>query len=325
MKTHILNFPEQMRDALSIARQTKINPVVGIQNILISGLGGSGIGGTFAAEWAAPICKVPIVVNKDYHVPSFVNQNTLVIISSYSGNTEETLSALQQSIEKKAKIIAISSGGKVGELSIKHDFEWIKIPGGNPPRTCLGYSLIQIIKILNDYGFVPSSFMEEMESSISLLKTEQENIKNEALRLAKLIFGKTPVIYSLGREAIAVRFRQQINENSKMLCWHHVIPEMNHNELVGWVEKNENLIVVALHTSYDDSRNKKRLKVCEPLFKNVSSNYLDILPKGNNLIEESFYLIHLTDWISAYLADIKKIDPIEVKVIDHLKNELSKG
>lgn len=325
MKTHIQNFPLQMKDALQIANGVKLKKKEKIQNILISGLGGSGIGGTFVSEWVSSDCKIPVIVNKDYFLPSFVDEKTLVIISSYSGNTEETLSALQSAIERKAQIIAISSGGMVGEMSKKHGFEWIQIPGGNPPRTCLGYSLIQILKVLEELNFISSRFLNETKEAAGFLEMEQESIKSSAMELAKKIAGKIPVIYSLGREAAAVRFRQQINENSKMLCWHHVIPEMNHNELVGWVEKNEKLIVVALLTSFDDKRNLKRLEICKEVFATVTPHYLEIKAKGKNLIEESFYLVHLTDWISAFLADIKQIDAIEVKVIDRLKNALAKA
>jgi glucose/mannose-6-phosphate isomerase len=133
------------------------------------------------------------------------------------------------------------------------------------------------------------------------------------------------VIYALGTcEGVAVRFRQQINENGKMLCWHHTFPEMNHNELVGWTTRNENLVVISLQTTYDFERTKKRYEVCRPLFEKYSGAVIDMMAKGSSKLEQFFYLIHLGDWISCYLADLKGIDPVEVKVIDHLKGELAK-
>jgi glucose/mannose-6-phosphate isomerase len=126
-------------------------------------------------------------------------------------------------------------------------------------------------------------------------------------------------------EGIAIRFRQQINENSKMLCWHHVIPEMNHNELVGWTTRNESLAVVVLRTSADYERNVKRLEICKNIFETYSSSLTEIHAKGDSPLEQAIYLIHLTDWVSCDIADIKQIDPVEVKIIDHLKTELAKA
>src|SRR6201993_85300 len=137
MKNLVDNFPKQLSEALLIAQASKISAGKNIANVLITGLGGSGIGGTIAAELANKQSKVPVMVSKDYFIPSFVNENTLVIVSSYSGNTEETLSAMQIAIDKKAQIACITSGGKVKELAEQHKFDLIVIPGGNPPRSCL--------------------------------------------------------------------------------------------------------------------------------------------------------------------------------------------
>ncbi|HRH12491.1 MAG TPA: SIS domain-containing protein, partial [Bacteroidia bacterium] len=113
-------------------------------------------------------------------------------------------------------------------------------------------------------------------------------------------------------------------ENSKMLCWHHVFPEMNHNELVGWTVRNEDLAVITFHTSFDYKRTVKRYEVCKPIFEKYASSVIDLQAKGNSKLEQFLYLINIGDWISCYIADIRGIDPVEVKVIDHLKAELSK-
>lgn len=325
MKKLIENFPDQLKEAFDIANKATLTPKSNIQNIVVTGLGGSGIGGTIMNELVSDNCKVPVLINKDYFLPAFVNSNTLVIISSYSGNTEETLQAMQQALDKKAQIICITSGGKVEEIAKTNKLDVIKIPGGNPPRSCIGYSLVQLIKVFTFYAFAPAPLLSEVEKSISLLNNESENIKNEATSIAKKLLNKITVIYSLGScEGVSVRFRQQINENSKMLCWHHVLPEMNHNELVGWTTKNDNLAVVTFKTSFDYERTKKRYEVCKTIFEKYSSSVTDITAKGSSKLEQYFYLIHLGDWISVYLADLKNIDPVEVNVIDHLKKELSK-
>jgi glucose/mannose-6-phosphate isomerase len=222
-------------------------------------------------------------------------------------------------------VICVTSGGKVEEMARANKFDVIKIPGGNPPRSCIGYSLVQLIKIAVHYSFAPVSVLSDVQKSIDLIKTESENIKSTAMQIAKKLQNKLTVIYSLGSaEGVSVRFRQQINENSKMLCWHHVFPEMNHNELVGWTTKNDDLAVVTFKTSFDYKRTVKRYEVCKPIFEKYSSSVTDITAKGHSKLEQYFYLIHLGDWISCYLADLKNIDPVEVNVIDHLKKELSK-
>lgn len=325
MKALVESFTEQLKKAKEIADKALISPAMNIQNIVITGLGGSGIGGTIISELINDSCPLPIIVNKDYFLPSFANSNTLLIVSSYSGNTEETLQVMNEAISKKVQIVCITSGGKVLELAKQHQYEFIEIPGGNPPRSCIGYSLVQLIKILIAKGFAPASLMNDLEASIQLLNNEKGNIKANAMTIAKKLAGQITVIYSLGScEGVSVRFRQQINENSKALCWHHVFPEMNHNELVGWTEENKHLTVVTFHTSFDYARTKKRYEVCKPIFEKYAKEVIDITAHGKSKLEQFFYLINIGDWISCYVADIKEIDPVEVNVIDHLKKELSK-
>jgi glucose/mannose-6-phosphate isomerase len=325
MKALVQNFTNQLKEAKIIADKAIISPSKNIQNIVITGLGGSGIGGTIISELVSDSCTVPIIINKDYFLPAFVNENTLLIVSSYSGNTEETLSAMQQAISKKAQIACITSGGKVLELAKQHQFDFIEIPGGNPPRSCIGYSLVQLIKVLVAKDFADKKLFTDLEKAIALLDKENAAIKIESQKVAEKLLNKITVIYSLGTcEGAVVRFRQQINENSKMLCWHHVFPEMNHNELVGWTEKNDDLVVVTFHTSFDYNRTKKRYEVCKPIFEKYSSGVIDITAKGESKLEQFLYLINIGDWISCDIADLRGIDPVEVNVINHLKGELAK-
>ena len=325
MKTLVEGFTKQLQEALNIANSANLTIKNNIQNIIVTGLGGSGIGGTILSELIQAECPIPVIINKDYFLPEFVNANSLVIISSYSGNTEETLSAMKQAISKKSHIVCITSGGKVLEIAKEHEYDTIIIPGGHPPRSCIGYSLVQLFKIVQFNQFVKTDLLKLVTDSIILLNKENSSIKLEATNIAKLLNGKIPVIYSLGTcEGVSVRFRQQINENSKMLCWHHVFPEMNHNELVGWTEKNENLAVVTFRSSFDYERTVKRYDLCKSLFAKYSSSVTDITAKGNTKLEQFMYLINLGDWISCYLADIKNIDAVEIDVIIYLKNELAK-
>lgn len=326
MKDLIAKFPEQLEAALKIGSNAKLS-LAGkpISNVLISGLGGSGIGGSIASELIASETIIPINVCKTYFIPNYVNENTLVIISSYSGNTEETINALELAIEKKAKIVCVTSGGKIEEIAKTKQLDLILIPSGMPPRACLGYSLTQLFFILKHFGIIKSDFETALKISIELLKQEEKDILKQAKEVAKKLMNKIPVIYTTTyNEGIAIRLRQQINENSKMLCWHHVFPEMNHNELVGWTEKNEQLAVVLLRDHDDYSRNKSRIEISKSIFNKYTSTIIELYSKGNTSIEKAIYLIHLGDWISLFLAELKGIDPVEVSIINHLKSELSK-
>ncbi len=326
MKTLVEGFTKQLQEALDIANSAVLIKKNNIQNIVVTGLGGSGIGGTILSELVQAECPVPIIINKDYFLPKFVNENSLVIISSYSGNTEETLSAMKQAIDKNAQIVCITSGGEVRVIAEKYKYDTIIIPGGHPPRSCIGYSLVQLFKIIQFNGFVKTDLLNQVKETIILLDAEKEAIKVESAIIAKKLLNKISVIYSLGScEGAAVRFRQQINENSKMLCWHHTLPEMNHNELVGWTEKNDNLAVVTFRTSFDYERTIKRYDICKTLFTKYSNSVTDITAKGTSKVEQFFYLINIGDWISCYIADLKNIDAVEVNVITNLKNELAKS
>jgi len=325
MKALVQNFTNQLKEAKAIADKAIISQSDNIRNIVITGLGGSGIGGTIIAELVADSCAVPVLVTKDYFLPAYIGEHTLLIICSYSGNTEETINAMQQAIAKKAQIVCITSGGKILAAAKQQQFDFIEIPGGQPPRSCIGYALVQLIKVLSIKGFADKQLFSDLDKAIALLDEENENIKAEAQAVAQKLVNKIPVLYSLGTcEGTVVRFRQQINENSKMLCWHHTFPEMNHNELVGWTTKNDSLAVVTFHTSFDYERTKKRYEVCRPIFEKLSSGVTDITAKGESRLEQFLYLINIGDWISCYIADIKGIDPVEVNIIDHLKGELAK-
>ncbi len=326
MEQLIANFPKQLEEAIEIGRATKLNFNGKVfHNVVVSGLGGSGIGGTIAAEVVSEEATTPIIINKDYFLPAFVNENTLVVISSYSGNTEETLNAMRQALEKKATVACISSGGKVIEIAKEKNLQHIIVPGGMPPRSCLGYSLTQLLFVLNYAGIISNRFEKELEKSVALLKKEDTRIQKLALRVAKKLYKKTPVIYSAtGFEGVSIRFRQQVNENAKMLCWHHVIPEMNHNELVGWVDKNKRLGVVIFRNESDYSRTQSRIENNKEVIAGCTSTIIELFSKGKSKLENSIYLIHLGDWISLYMAQLRKVDATEVNVIDRLKGALSK-
>lgn len=325
MKQLVENFGNQLKEAIKIGEGARFTPhSKNINNVLISGLGGSGIGGSIVAELVEHQANTPVSINKKYEIPAYVNEHTLVIISSYSGNTEETIAAMEAAHSKGAKVVCVSSGGQIIEFSKKHNLDHIVVPGGMPPRSCLGYSLTQLFFILANFKIIQHDFKTDLNKAIELIEKENSSIKKEAMEVAQKLANKIPVIYTLSNEGVAIRFRQQINENSKMLCWHHVIPEMNHNELVGWTQKNENLAVVIFRNENDFSRNVKRLEINLEIISKYTNTIIHLMSKGSSDIERAIYHIHLGDWISCYIADIKQIDAVEVNVINHLKGALSK-
>lgn len=326
MKELVAGFSDQLDKAFEIAQGYKPSFAKGqFRNVFISGLGGSGIGGTIVSELAALSSPIPVVIGKGYFIPSFVSSETLVIISSYSGDTEETVNALTLSLEAGAKPVCVTSGGKVAQIAKDRGLDLILVPGGMPPRACLGYSLTQLINVFVKAGVLRPSAMEDLRTANKLLVSREEDIKEKARKYAAFLLNKLPVIYTTTYyEGVAIRFRQQLNENSKVLCWHHVVPEMNHNELVGWTTKNNDIAVVILRDPQEYSRNQFRLEISKEVFSKYTSNILEIYAEGNNSIERSLYFIHICDWISCYLADLRNVNPVEIQVINHLKSELSK-
>jgi glucose/mannose-6-phosphate isomerase len=327
MEKLIQAFPENITEALEIASKVQLRkPESAIANVVICGMGGSGIGGRLLSKWVEGSMAIPVYVVQDYYLPDFVDEKTMVIGSSYSGDTEETLMCVEDAIQRKAHLVGVTSGGKLAELGEEHQFDVIKVPGGNPPRTALAYSLIQLTNIFVQNGFVDTGILQQIEKARLLLIQEEKSIKKKAKELAAFLSGeKTAVLYgSTAFEPVLVRGRQQINENSKLLCWHHVIPEMNHNELVGWGGGDNRFAVVFFDSLWLNARNKKRVEITEEVIKGKTFHVKTIRGVGKSLIEQSIYFINVIDWTSYYLANLRQVDAVEVDVIDYLKSELSK-
>ena len=323
----IEKFMDQLREAVDIGRKAQVTkPENPINKIYVAGLGGSGIGANFVASFVYEQCPVPYLVGKGYNIPAYIDENTLFVASSYSGNTEETLESFGKAEKTGAKMMAISGGGKLIQQAKEKGYDFIQVPGDwASPRACLGYSVIQQLYMLYKHGFIDGSFEKDLEKAIERLDNETDQIREKAEKVAQILNNKIPIIYSEDRyEPVAIRFRQQVNENSKMLCWHHVIPEMNHNELVGWRNHNPDWAVVLFRSSDNHPRNAIRMDINKEIISEYSDSFIEIQAKGDSLIERSFYLVHFGDWISWYLSQLQGRDAVEVKVIDYLKGELAK-
>lgn len=330
MQPLIEGFSQQLEKAVEIGKNIQLNPVKAeIRNIVVAGLGGSGIGANLVESLVLDQLKVPFYITKTYDIPHFVDQHTLFIASSFSGGTEETLSAVEKALKTGAKVVAVSSGGKLVEMAKTHQFDYVQIPQEAPsPRAYLGYSFVQLLFILHKLGLLEGKFQEELAKSAVLIQKEKENIQKEAKKLSNVFHGRLPIIYADGKLLpVITRLQQQINENAKQLCHINIFPEMNHNELVGWglgKDAYDHCGVLFVHSDFDNVRVKTRMDICKPIFAEKAAQVAEVKAQGGTFIEQAVYLIHLFDWLSIYLAELNEVDPFPVHIITHLKNELGK-
>ncbi|MDH3251753.1 MAG: bifunctional phosphoglucose/phosphomannose isomerase, partial [Ignavibacteria bacterium] len=267
-------------------------------------------------------------------LPRFVGPRSLVIISSYSGNTEETYSAHREAIKRRAKILCISSDGQTAKLANSKKGPLITLPGGFPPRAALGYSFFPLLLALAKLGLIKSKSRDINETAslldaLSATYGNVESAENRALHLAQLLHGRIGVIYSSSErfDAVATRWRGQMAENAKTLMWGHVLPEMNHNELVGWRKLRDamrEMQVIFLRDTADHKRVQVRMEITKSIIGSYTSRITDVWSEGASTLARIFSLVYLGDWVSFYTAILHGEDPTPVAVIDQLKNELAK-
>jgi glucose/mannose-6-phosphate isomerase len=331
MKPLIEGFTKQLHEALKIGQAAEVKPAPQeIQNVVIAGVGGSGIGGALITSLRQDELKVPFSLVKSYDIPAFVNKHTLFIASSFSGNTEETLESLQKALNAGAQCCVISSGGKIAEMASEHELDIILIPGkSGSPRANIGYLAIQILFMLHYKGLLGSSFINQFESLASLLDQDKEEVCSRAEKIANGMKGYLPIIYCDSRLfPVALRIQQQLAKNGKHLSHINEFPDMNHSELAGWDHPQqvlEDSKVYFLKTDYDHPRIRERFQACRDIISKRAANIIDIEAKGQSLLEQCFYLVHFTDWVSYFLAKANSADPFEVKAIEQLKSGLAKS
>lgn len=334
----IVNFPEQCAKAYSIGADFHVPQSyvgAGYKNIVFSGLGGSAIGADLMRSYLIDDIKIPIYVSRDYTLPRFVGKDTLFLACSYSGDTEETLSSYAEAKEKGARIVVISSGGKLEVLAKEDKIPVIYIPKGHPPRTALGYSFFSWLDVFYKLGFI-SDRGKDAEETIADMKDLRDRAigpgvpadRNEAKKITGQICGKYVIIYGANKhlDSIALRWRGQIEENAKTLASTHVFPELNHNETVGWEGPKallKDFAVVLLRDESEHPRVTKRIEITGTMI-GKDSKVIEVRSKGRNLLSRMFSLIYTGDFVSYYLALLNGIDPTPVERIASLKKELSK-
>lgn len=327
-------FPEQCRQALAIAESVSLEPLGTQPNVVaLSGLGGSAAGGDLVKALFEVQCSTPFFVNRDYHLPNFVGLGDLVFCASYSGNTEETLSAYAQARTLGARIIVVTSGGKLAEMAQADGNTLIQIPGGQPPRTALGYMFVPVLVVCERLGLLPK---QDYEGAFALLTqcATQWGVdvpfdENPAKKIAQAMHGHVGLFYGLGsyQAIVANRWKGQVNENAKNLAYANAFPELNHNEILGWVKATEQgvsrWVGVILEDGTESPKMKARARVTEELI-GQSADFYHVQAQGTDLLQRMLSLTYFGDFLSTYLAALNGIDPENIDWINTLKAELSK-
>jgi glucose/mannose-6-phosphate isomerase len=335
----VRRFPEQCHQAVEIGRRLVAGAPCPeqVSSVIITGMGGSAIGGDYARLLAESYGRVAITVNRDYTLPSYTDARTLVIAASYSGNTEETLSAYSDARKAGAPRMAVTSGGTIFDWATEDAAPVARVPGGQAPRSALGYMFFPILVYLEHCGILQHSFAADIDETLSLLQTMRAQLgpdiptrENPAKQLALELQGKIPIIYgSQGyRGAVAVRWKGQINENSKQAAFANVFPEQNHNEIVGWTlapKQAPNWTVVYLRDrseTVDSPRIARRIEVTREIIGDVPSH--EVWAEGESLLARMFSLTTFVDYVTVYLAYLNGVCPTDIAGINRLKAELSR-
>jgi glucose/mannose-6-phosphate isomerase len=331
----IYDFPDHLREAKIIGESILLNNKYSIvNNIVVAGMGGSAIGGDITRLILKNELKIPMYICRNYKLPNWVDNTSLVICSSYSGNTEESLSAFEDARKKKAQIIAISTGGILSQQINELGLDLIIIPSGLQPRAALALSFVPMLYLLKKMKLIESQSINDLIKSIDKIELKRdiynkETIENPAYRLSKNIYKTLPVIYGENESLaiLAVRWKGQLNENAKMLAYYNELPEMNHNEIVGW-QNNYNLMnkisIIWLKDKSDHPRTTIRQSSTKKIINNLASGHQIVKVEGSTKVERYLNMIHLGDWVSFWCAILHETDPTPVNKIDKLKELLSK-
>jgi glucose/mannose-6-phosphate isomerase len=337
-KSGMLNFSvnasKHYHKAAQIAEKIKVdytNP----DNIVVAGLGGSAIGGDLLKDWAKTQLAVPIEVSREYKLPAYANKKTLVFITSYSGDTEETLGSFLDALKRKCMIYCISSGGALLKYAEKYKVPYLQVPGGMPPRAALPYMLVPLLVYMEKAGLV-KGVKEELNEALSLLEKisednspEKATNENFAKNLAQNIGETAPVVYGFGfYRSVAQRFKQQFNENSKSAAKWEYFPELDHNEIVGWEGRGEQckwFSIIFIRDSDEPVEIESRIETTKQIMERAGLIMFDLEVQGKSPLAKMLSTIVVGDFVSVYLAVLRGLDPTPVKTINILKDTLKQN
>lgn len=332
---NIQDFPDQVEKCWSDWQKIALpTPYINAKSILILGMGGSAQGGGIVAGLSEKKSPIPIATLRDYDLPGWVDRNTLVIAVSYSGDTEEPVEALQKAVKLTEKIITISSGGKIYSIGSQNRALHYQIHYGSQPRAALGYSMTAVLAIFKKLNLLEISD-DDIKEAVLLLRALQKKIdvivperKNMAKLLAQKISGHIPIIFGSGNlSEVARRFKGQFNENAKSASYFEIIPELNHNSLVGLefpTELKQKLFFLILQSKYGHNRNTLRENITAQILEQRKLPYESIMvqPAGSE-ISEVMQMIMLGDFISYYCAVLNNVQPNPVDIINVFKTKLA--
>lgn len=333
MLVHLHRMPELCRQAWRITMNFDLpEDYREVSRVVILGMGGSAIGGDLVSNLVASEAKLPVIIHRGYNLPAFIDSQTLVIISSYSGMTEETLSSFEQALETDSKKLVITTGGRLKIIAEARNIPVFSFAYQAQPRAALPFSFLPILGFLQRLGFIRDKSADVTETVAALEKLSRridEGVslsQNPAKQLASRLYGHLPVIY--GAEIlseVAHRWKTQLNENSKAWAFYEVFPELNHNAVVGYrfpAELAGKIVVVLLQSADIPKRIRLRYRVTGRLLERAKVDYQVVEGEGTSRLSQIMSLVLLGDYVSYYLAILNRIDPSPVEAIDYLKEQL---
>ncbi len=338
-----MKAPKYCEDAIQRAKKVKIPTHVYLsekasikygkpRHVIIAGMGGSAIGGEILQDWLRDEFPLPIEVCKDYTLPAYANEKTLVFAVSYSGNTEETLSAFLAAVKRKCMTVSITSGGHLLNFSEKLQIPHVKIPSGLPPRVAIPYVLLPLPILIERMG-IPINIEKEIKEAIQVLKkVSEENApqtsteKNSAKKLALELVETIPVVYGFRQyRAIARRLKTQFNENSKVPSKHDFFPELSHNEVVGW-EAPEALTkrfsIILIRDGAEPLEIRQRIEITKSLALHKARKVSEIYAVGEGKLAKMLSVVHIGDLASIYLAILRNTDPTPIKTTREIRRQM---
>ena len=324
-----LGLPGQLLTGFSLAAGAQLGRTARPANVVIAGMGGSGIGGKLLAGLLLDESRVPVLLCQDYDVPAVATRQSLFIAVSHSGDTEETLSAFSAARKRGCSIVAITGGGRLARLASGHGCPVVTLPMGMPPRAALGYLFGALLVTLERLGVCSSHELDRHEA-VSLMLARSGAWQRQSRTIARALDGRLPVVYSTSRplDAVALRWQSQLNENAKVMCHTHVLPEQNHNEIVGlggpeFLRKST--VLLPLVDAGTHPRTRLRLQYMLRLAHGAFERAIVLEAEGRSRLARIFSLVMLGDLVSIELARLRGEDPMAIVRIDGLKRLMAKA
>ena len=330
----LVKTPDYCRDAIKLAKQVNVPRKITPKNIVVVGMGGSAIGGEILHDWLRDTLPIPIEVCRDYTLPAYVNEDTLVFANSYSGNTEETLPAFLDATKRNCTLLAVTSGGQLAEFCKKLHTPHVIIPSGLQPRVAIPYLFFPLSILMQKLGIL-SNVEGELEEAIAVLENvsktnapEVPTANNRAKQLAAYINGTILVIYGFRQyNSIAHRLKAQFNENSKLPSKSDAFPELNHNETVGYEAPealNKAQTIILIRDPQEPTEIRNRIETTKNLVFTRANKTLEIMAEGKGKLAKMLSVMCTGDYASVYLAILQNKDPSPVEIINKVKSELAK-